>query len=331
MHHFMYEKLNKQRLELVDLLLKHGADKYLVTKLSISNLERLDKKSFSILKKWYGVAKTTTTANSGNGGESSTRGATEYEESSEESEKLDDDDDESSQEDSSTSPNENHAKPKADQELRPLSPMMASLCLDDVEIFSRLYKHHQNLFNYFKPDEDYELIYYAIRFQSKKCLIYLLCSTKSDLELPSLLEQQSKSKLATSLSLPMSLNKAACFNERCVKLSSKSCPMGAATNSMLHFQQQINKNVNTMFYIIENTRSSEIIKVLLKCGFDLCKREPLTGNSTLHCLFNANVAANSLKPKKDNSFKGVDKQPTRLDLNTAGPHQAWVMPNWLIH
>ena len=56
-NHLIYEKLNKQRLELVDLLLKHGADKYLVTKLSISNLERLDKKSFGILKKWYGTAK----------------------------------------------------------------------------------------------------------------------------------------------------------------------------------------------------------------------------------------------------------------------------------
>ena len=48
-------------------------------------------------------------------------------------------------------------------DLRALSPIMASICLDDVEVFSRLYKHHQNLFNYFKPDEDYELIYYAIR------------------------------------------------------------------------------------------------------------------------------------------------------------------------
>lgn len=42
-----------------------------------------------------------------------------------------------------------------------------------------------------------------------------------------------------------------------------------------------------MFYILENTRSSKIIRVLLKCGFDLTKREPMTGNTALHCLFNA--------------------------------------------
>lgn len=71
-------------------------------------------------------------------------------------------------------------------ELRPLSPIMASLCLDDVDLFARLYKHHQTLFNYFKPDEDYELIYYAIKFQSKSCLIYLLSNTNSDGCFPSL-------------------------------------------------------------------------------------------------------------------------------------------------
>jgi hypothetical protein len=41
-----------------------------------------------------------------------------------------------------------------------------------------------------------------------------------------------------------------------------------------------------MFYILENTRSSKILKVLIKCGFDLAKREPLTGNTALHFLFN---------------------------------------------
>lgn len=42
-----------------------------------------------------------------------------------------------------------------------------------------------------------------------------------------------------------------------------------------------------MFYILENTRSAKIVKVLLRCGFDLTKRESLTGNTALHCLFNA--------------------------------------------
>lgn len=42
-----------------------------------------------------------------------------------------------------------------------------------------------------------------------------------------------------------------------------------------------------MFYILENTRSAKIVKVLLRCGFDLTKREPLTGNTALHCIFNA--------------------------------------------
>lgn len=50
---------------------------------------------------------------------------------------------------------------------------------------------------------------------------------------------------------------------------------------------QLSKNVNTMFYILENTRSAKIVRVLLRCGFDLTKREPLTGNTALHCLFNA--------------------------------------------
>lgn len=49
---FIYEKLNRQRLQLVDMLLKHGADKYLVGKLSNHNLEKLNRKSFMLLKKW---------------------------------------------------------------------------------------------------------------------------------------------------------------------------------------------------------------------------------------------------------------------------------------
>lgn len=50
---FIYEKLNQQRLELVDMLLKHGADKYLVGKLSYQNVKKMNKKSLGLLKKWY--------------------------------------------------------------------------------------------------------------------------------------------------------------------------------------------------------------------------------------------------------------------------------------
>jgi hypothetical protein len=289
-NHLIYEKLNGQRLELVDLLLKHGADKYLVTKLSITNLKRLDKKSFNMMKKWYGISKTTTSL------KSKVSQSNRLKFSLDPSFTDDGDDD---KKDSETDPTEEESEDEEDeeeedneenvgQELRPLSPMLASLCLDDVEIFSRLYKHHQTLFTYFKPDEDYELIYYAIRFQSKKCLIYLLCTMNSDLELPTLLKQHTTSKLATSLSLPMSLNKAATFNQRSVKSTMTTSSLKLSQHAT-GFQQQINKNVNTMFYIIENTRSSEIVKVLLKCGFDLCKREPHTGNTTLHCLFNASA------------------------------------------
>ena len=251
-NHFVYEKMNKQRLMLVDLLLKNGADKYMITKLSVANVKRLSKKSLGMLRKWYGVARPSTDANIS------------------ESEHVD----------------ENESI-----ELRPLSPMMASLCLDDVEIFSRLYKHHQNLFNYFKPDEDYELIYYAIKFQSKNCLIYLLCNTNGDIELPSLLEQHS-SKLNMQLSLPLMTAREDSVAEPNVTLTPASPSINSDSLSA-EFQQRLNKNVNTMFYILENTRSSKIVKVLLKCGFDLCKREPLSGNTALHCLFNGNCRTSS--------------------------------------
>lgn len=195
---FIYAKLNQQRLELLDLLLDYGADKYLVAKLSESTLKQMNKKSLNMLKKWFA------------------------------------------------------SSDASSEQLRAISPIMVSVCLDDVEAFARLYKHHQNLFTYFKPDEDYELIYYAIRFQSKKCLIYLLTHANSD----------------ASLSQEKSFEK-------------------------------INQNTNTMFYILENTRSSKIISVLLKCGFDLCKREAFTGNTALHCLFNANSINNRLEGLKN--------------------------------
>ncbi|RNA15339.1 hypothetical protein BpHYR1_010782 [Brachionus plicatilis] len=138
-------------------------------------------------------------------------------------------------------------------ELRPVSPMMAALCLDDVDMFARLYKHQHLLFSYFRPDEDYELIYYAIKFQSKHCLVYLLSNLNSE-SVPRLLDSAGSSPL--------------------------------------------NKNVNTMFYILENTRSSKIIKVLLNCGFDLTKREPATGNTALHCLFNEQAAKSKFAKSK---------------------------------
>ncbi len=227
---FIYEKLNKQRLSMIDLLLKNGADKYMISKLSVQNLYKMNKKSRNMLKKWYGISNNPT---------------------------------------SSTSLSMNDLREHISDmsninfELRPLSPIMASLCLDDVDIFSRLYKHHHILFNYFKPDEDYELIYYAIKFQSKNCLVYLLTNTNTKNEnLPNLLEQQTLK-----------------LNETPTK--------------------QLNKNVDTMFYILENTRSSKIIRVLLKCGFDLTKREQSSGNTALHCLFNASA---SLKPRILNEF-----------------------------
>ena len=169
-----------------------------------------------------------------------------------------------------------------DDNLRPVSPIMASICLDDVEVFARLYKHHQNLFNYFKPDEDYELIYYAIRFQSKKCLIYLLTHSNSDESL----------SLKNSFSLPSSLNKS-------------NIQFSPNQRSF----EKINKNTNTMFYILENTRSSKIISVLMKCGFDLCKRETFTGNTALHCLFNANSINNRLEGLKNYGIESPQLKP----------------------
>ena len=184
-NNFMYEKLNKLRLKLVDLLLDNGADKYLISRLSVSNQRQMNKKSKLALKKWFSV---------GNRFECGL-----------------------------SEPTDDLPDSEADLnglELRPLSPIMASLCLDDVDIFSRLYKHQQLLFNYFKPDEDYELIYYAIKFQSKNCLVYLLSNLNSQ-SLPNLFDSQNNT------------------------LTSRV----------------FNKNVNTMFYILENTRSSKIIKV----------------------------------------------------------------------
>lgn len=215
-----YDILNKQRLELIDLLLKYDADKYLIAKLTTSSFNKLNKKSQNMLKKWY---------------------------------------------EAPLSFRHKHAN---SSELRPFSPLMASLCMDDVEVFSRLYKHHQILFNYFKPDEDLELIYYAIKFQSETCLIYLLSYSSSSKTLVQGLSEKSMLSTNKCFSLPNNLN---------------------TTGSMIprsYSVQNIDDNINTMFYILENTRSAKIISVLLKCGFDLTKSEPFSGNTALHCIFN---------------------------------------------
>ena len=216
----IYDKLNKQRLELLDLLLKYDADKYLVATLSPESLKQLNRKSQSMLAKWYA---------------------------------------------------------RGQGCFRPVSPMMAALCLDDVDIFARLYRHHQNLFYYFRPNEEYELIYYAIRFQAENCLIFLLSQS--------------------SESAPLALN---------------SSPSGSRTYSIT----DINKNISTMFYIIENTRSPKIISVLLKCGFDLSKRDATTGNNALHCLFNEkNCACNRRSALFREAETGAHTCQTRQQRN----------------
>ena len=250
--YFIYQKLNKHRLELVDMLLAYGADKYQASKLSLNNVKKLNKKSLNMLKKWYDCAKPPVSVNS------------QYLQTEEMIDQKDSD-----------------SINFLSNELRPLSPLMASLCLDDVEVFSRLYKHHQLLFNYFKPDEDYELIYYAIKFQSKNCLIYLLTNSNTS-------ESNWSNLLSASFSLP----------------HTKTDDTNNESNQSeaINLDQQINKNVNTMFYILENTRSSKILKVLIKCGFDLSKREPTTGNTALHFLFSPTLTTNEFTKKANKSI-----------------------------
>jgi len=222
----IYDKLNKQRLELLDLLLKYDADKYLVAALSPQSLKQLNRKSQNMLAKWYA---------------------------------------------------------RGQDFFRPLSPMMAALCLDDVDIFARLYRHHQNLFYYFRPNEEYELIYYAIRFQAENCLIFLL-SQSSEVAPP----------------------------------ASNSSPSGSRTYSIT----DINKNISTMFYIIENTRSPKIINVLLKCGFDLSKRDSITGNTALHCLFNEKNCACNRSALFREAETGAHTCQTRQQRNVLGEFYA---------
>ncbi len=261
---------------MVDLLLKHGADKYLVAKLSLASLKQIGKKSQAMLRKWYSVPTV------GHGFNEINRPSVITASSS------------SSYDENDESRSGNHS---VKFELRPLSPIMAALCLDDVDIFARFYKHHHMLFNYFKPDEDYELIYYAIKFQSKNCLVYLLTNKNSEnVSIPSVITYSNTfiNKMPNSLSLPLSLTEACSQFE--TKSQSTNTFASEVKDSCRSSSQYLNMNVDTMYYILENTRSSRIVKVLLECGFDLSRREQRTGNTALHCLFNAIGPAGSKKP-----------------------------------
>lgn len=198
-----YEKLNKQRLDLLDLLLKHGADKYLVAKLSLSQLNKMGKKSKSMLKKWYRMS-------SRDYGKLNHHHPLHYHHSNESSSgngHLNINSSHSSSDDLSATGLGASVDTSKNVELRPLSPIMAALCLDDVDVFARLYKYHHVLFNYFKPDEDYELIYYAIKFQSKNCLVYLLTHTTTS---------NTHHKLTSSISLPLNLHQVEEHVSSCV-------------------------------------------------------------------------------------------------------------------
>ena len=211
--HYIYNMLNRQRLDLIDLLLKFDADKNLFSYLSTSCFKQLNKKCQFKLRKWYEIKKL----------------------------------------------NKSHIINNEISNLRPFSPIMAALCFDDIEIFSRLYTHHQALSSYFKPDEYLNLLNNAIRFQSESCLMFLLSKSKH------------------SKNLDKNLNN----NNKTFHQSTKL--------SYQHNFQSIDQNVNIMFYIIDNTRSSKIISVLLKCDYDLTKREPSTGNTVLHCLLSGKM------------------------------------------
>jgi hypothetical protein len=137
-------------------------------------------------------------------------------------------------------------------EFTSISPIMISLCFDDVEVFKCLYCHHKSLVNYFKPCEYYELIFYAIKFQAKDCLLFLLNNKITDMV------------------------KVHYENDRNYIMKDSS---SALEN---HFH-----DIDMMFYILSNMRSAQIVKVLISCGFDLCLRELSTGNTALHCLFNS--------------------------------------------
>jgi hypothetical protein len=266
---------------MIDLLLTHGADKYMVAKLSMGSLAHVGKRAQLMLRKWYAMNSKSTT----------------------ETTAVDQD---------STSASD-HCGHHRLHELRPLSPIMASLCMDDVDVFARLYKHHHVLFNYFKPDEDYELIYYAIRFQAKRCLVYLLTSTNSNETAAAALvnngQQQNKQTMASSVSLPLDLNECGDSNSKGMKRDAETL---VEFNKQLPSQLSLNKNVDTMFYILENTRSSRIVKVLLDCGFDLSRRDQRTGNTALHCLFNSSSLSTSVSTGDENgneSNKSGGKRP----------------------
>lgn len=68
-------------------------------------------------------------------------------------------------------------------ELKPISPIVAALCFDDVEVFARLHAKHRLLFGYFRPCEHVELVYNAVQFESKQCLAYLLNMIANEIQL----------------------------------------------------------------------------------------------------------------------------------------------------
>ena len=196
------EQLNSQRLALVDTLLSCGAgvDKYRRAQLSLDNQLKLNVKSRAMLAKWHTLITET------------------------------------------PPPPLQHQQPAAavavitsrpmPQELKPMTPLVASLCLDDVDVFSRLHRYQRAISVYTRPDELAELVYYATRLEAQHCLRLLLSSMFS---------------LTTS--------------------------------------ESNTSRKDIMFYVLEHTRSPRIVRALVDCGFDLSKREPLTGNTAIHMLF----------------------------------------------
>ena len=148
------------------MLLEYGADKYLVAKLSVTNMKRLNQKSLSMLRRWQ-LIHDSLVANTPTPSPSASDANAKRQQLVVANKNVSD-------QPADSNFNEGAAKPSVEKDLKPFSPLMASLCLDDVDIFARLHKHHRQLFSYFRPHDDYELIYFAIRCQSTNCLAYLL-------------------------------------------------------------------------------------------------------------------------------------------------------------
>ena len=239
-------QLNEQRLALLDTLLACGAgvDKYRVARVSLDMQRKLNAKSAALLAKWHALsdeiavssfAPTTKKQKNAIMPRSMSFGHITHHPH------VDDDDDD----------DENHhdepdevEKCVGSDELKAITPLMAALCLDDADVFARLHAHERAISAYTRPDEFNELVYYAIKLQSKRCLVHLLSAH--------------------------SVTTAAAADT-----DTPPPPESWLLLSKRHI----------MFYILEYTRSSRILKALVECGFDLTKREPLTGNTALHLLF----------------------------------------------